>query len=143
MDKIFRLVYISEADININYSDLENILYSSNLNNKKSGITGVLIHKNDFFIQLLEGSENNVKELLAVIIKDRRHKNLQILKEWASTEPRYFDKWSMSFLDSDLLEQTHPLIQQLITDTLLVDLPQVADYQTFFSSISNQQSYTA
>lgn len=137
MKEIFRLVYISEAHHEVCYTDLENILFSARNRNSKLDITGILIHRDDFFIQLLEGPEAHVKEVLSLIIKDRRHKNLRVIKEWTSTQPRYFDKWAMSFIDGDLEEKTHPFIQEIFSNTMLIDLPSENQFQTFFTSISN------
>jgi hypothetical protein len=137
MNKIFRLVYISEAHHEVCYTDLENILFSARNRNSKLDITGILIHKDDFFIQLLEGSESHVKEVLSLIIKDRRHKHLRVIKEWTSETPRYFEKWSMSFVDGDLEEKTHPFIQQIFSDIMLIDVPNEAQLQNFFISISD------
>ncbi len=137
MNEVFRLVYISEAHQEVCYTDLENILFSARNRNSKLDITGILIHKDDFFIQLLEGTEAHVKEVLSLIIKDRRHKHLRVIKEWTSTVPRYFDKWAMSFVDGDLEEKTHPFIQQLFSDIMLIDIPSEAQLQNFFSSLSD------
>lgn len=137
MNEIFRLVYISEAHKQVCYTDLENILFSSRNRNAQLGITGVLIHQDGFFIQLLEGDEEKVKEVISMIIKDRRHKHLRVIKEWSSIEPRYFEKWAMSFIDGDLEEKSHPFIQQLFSDTMLIDVPNENQFQNFFTSISS------
>lgn len=100
MDKIFHLVYLSHAKDHITYSDIQAILSSAKKNNEKGEISGVLVFREGYFLQLLEGTEGVVLETLSRIIKDRRHHHLQTLIE-ANSNQRIFESWTMHFWDGD------------------------------------------
>jgi len=77
--------------------ELVNIRKQAHLHNKSKGITGVLYYfpHNNLFYQRLEGSEADVKDLLARITKDRRHYNVKL--ERSMPGERLFTCWSMHF----------------------------------------------
>jgi len=122
---------VSEACPDISYTDLENILFSARKRNAEKEITGLLIFRDGFFIQILEGQQSQIKELVGRIIQDRRHKKLHVIGEW-NTNKRFFEKWSMSFVDGDLIENIHPFVQKILSDTMLVNLPNQNDFQNFY-----------
>lgn len=101
MSSVFHLIYISKANQNLSYSDIQAILTSSKVNNTREGITGLLILRDDYFVQLLEGSEAAVKKILGNIIMDERNSSLKVLIETTSNE-RLFEGWEMAFVDGDL-----------------------------------------
>jgi len=136
---IFQLVYVSEACPDLSYTDLENILFSARQRNSNLSVTGMLIYRDGFFIQFLEGSQKNVKEVIGRIIQDRRHTKLRIVGEWHSLK-RYFEKWSMSFVDGDLLEDIHPFLQQILSDVMLVTLPDQNQFAKFYEDFVKDQT---
>ncbi|UYL09029.1 BLUF domain-containing protein [Bdellovibrio sp. SKB1291214] len=101
MDKVFHLVYFSYASDSLSYSDIRDILNSSRKNNARDNITGVLIFREGFFIQVLEGNEEKVRDLVNVIRRDNRNHTLKVLIE-DNSEARQFAEWSMAFLDGDI-----------------------------------------
>jgi len=137
---LFQLVYISEALEDLSYSDLENILKSARLKNQALDVTGVLIHRDGFFIQLLEGPKDHVKEVMSRIFKDNRHKNIRIIHEWDHVPNRFFQDWSMSFLDGDIADDKNPFIQKIFSDAMLVDFPDHSQFHNFFNEIQTQSS---
>ncbi len=80
--------------------ELLEILTTSRVNNKKSDITGMLIHINEKFIQVLEGEFEAVSKLFEKIKKDIRHRQVVRLLEGYSDE-RIFKDWSMGFKKLD------------------------------------------
>ena len=67
---VFRLIYSSEASSELTADDIENILGEARENNKKIDITGVLVHLDNIFIQVLEGKKEqsmNFDESLSII----------------------------------------------------------------------------
>lgn len=100
MQKIFHLVYLSHAKEGISYSDIQNILNSSKKYNEKNEISGVLIFREGYFLQLLEGEQDHVLETIGRIIQDRRHHHFQVIIE-ATSNQRIFNSWTMNFLDGD------------------------------------------
>ncbi|MNJ92560.1 Blue light- and temperature-regulated antirepressor YcgF [compost metagenome] len=110
MNKIFHLVYVSQAVEDISYTDIQDILHVSRDNNAQVGITGLLIFRDGYFLQLLEGDEVPVKKVVEKIIEDDRNFKLRVLVETRSSE-RLFDEWAMAFFDGDIsANETQPLI---------------------------------
>lgn len=101
MSSLFHLVYVSKAVADISYTDIHNILEVSRLKNLQDGITGVLIFRDGYFLQLLEGPEEKVRQTLNRIILDDRNFDLHVLIETVSTD-RLFSDWTMAFYDGDL-----------------------------------------
>lgn len=101
---LFYLTYISKAVRPMTDFDLKDILNSSVTNNTALHITGMLLYiEGDFasqkggrFMQVLEGYEQDVKELYAKIKTDSRHHNLILLNQHY-IEDRNFKTWSMGF----------------------------------------------
>lgn len=91
------LVYVSFAsDKNLSEEELGAILTKARENNQKLDVTGMLLYRNGFFIQALEGEETVVMPLYEKIKQDPRHRSvLQIFK--STVKKRSFDDWSMGF----------------------------------------------
>jgi hypothetical protein len=91
------LVYVSFAsEKHLSENDLGEILKKARENNQKLEVTGMLLYRNGFFIQALEGEETIVMPLYEKIKQDPRHSNvLQIFK--SSIKKRGFEDWSMGF----------------------------------------------
>ncbi|MNL33010.1 Blue light- and temperature-regulated antirepressor YcgF [compost metagenome] len=101
MDPVFHLVYISQAAEDISYTDIREILSVSRKNNAQENITGLLIFRDGFFLQLLEGSESAVKNILGNIMMDDRNHSLRVLIEVEGGQ-RLFEDWQMAFIDGDI-----------------------------------------
>ncbi|MEM7017174.1 MAG: BLUF domain-containing protein [Pseudomonadota bacterium] len=83
------VVYMSKASTIMKNKDLEAILEVSRKNNEASGITGMLLYRNQLFIQMLEGEEVTVKTLYEKIFNDARHFECRLMDEGTSEE-RFF-----------------------------------------------------
>jgi hypothetical protein len=94
--KQISLVYISKAAHPFKDKDLEILLAKAREANQKLKITGMLIYREDEFLQVLEGEKESVKMLYGKIQKDARHNNVKILLE-ENIYARKFDQWSMAF----------------------------------------------
>jgi hypothetical protein len=89
--------------------DLLFLLNQSKNWNEGHGLTGMLLYLEGKFLskvegrfmQVLEGTERDVKEIFAKIKQDSRHHSLIILKQ-ASTKERNFGTWSMGFKSINL-----------------------------------------
>ncbi len=93
---MYYLIYTSYAVVKFQEVDLKELLVQAQEKNKRLNITGMLYYFDGIFIQLIEGSEADVKLLGATIAKDPRHKDFAIVKE-GPTENRFFKNWSMGF----------------------------------------------
>ncbi|MCK6579990.1 MAG: BLUF domain-containing protein [Anaerolineae bacterium] len=101
---MFSLVYVSFAAHDLNDEALKDILKVARETNQQMEITGMLLYRDGFFIQVLEGDEDKVKALFARIAADPRHRNV-LTVHTGRVESRRFPDWTMGFnklSDSDL-----------------------------------------
>ena len=109
MSSLIRLIYVSRANFEPanNAGGIEptvaRILMQSRRNNPKKQVGGVLYFGDGCFFQCLEGQSDAVNALIAKIMRDERHSDVQILKVLPITE-RIFKNWSMKYipLESDV-----------------------------------------
>jgi len=92
---LYRLVYTSARRSNCSDSEIEKILEASRKNNAKLGITGILIHTKDRFLQVLDGEKDKVKALYQKIEKDDRHGG-SIMRFCEPVAGRHFSDWEMA-----------------------------------------------
>jgi hypothetical protein len=68
-----------------------------------AGVTGVLcVCHGDVFIQVLEGSREEVNRLYGKLLRDARHTDVTLL-DYAEIEERRFASWRMGRVDLDKL----------------------------------------
>lgn len=91
------LTYTSWANPSLTADDVESILTSARTNNPLQGLSGVLIFNGPVFMQILEGVEPAVDELVRRLADDRRHSNMSIRDE-RSVARRSFPDWAMAYL---------------------------------------------
>lgn len=89
---IRQLIYVS--DLVGKEAQLSAILESAVRHNQADGITGMLLYSGGNFLQVLEGSVEQVTATYGRICLDPRHKNCMILLEHEVPE-RQFGRWSM------------------------------------------------
>ena len=100
---LYRLAYVSQARTNFARVELLEMLNTFRLANRKLDITGILLHKNDEFMQLLEGPQSAVLSLFERIEGDPRHTNVVVVAREA-IQARQFSNWSMAFRDLNTLD---------------------------------------
>ncbi len=93
---MYHLVYTSHAVRQLSEEDLIELLKESRLFNLEHGITGMLLYIQGKFIQVLEGSKDEVIQLFDRIATDPRHTRVAVISEGDSTH-RIFKDWSMGF----------------------------------------------
>jgi uncharacterized membrane protein (DUF373 family) len=93
---MIQLTYLSTPAGAISNDDLIDILEKARLNNASLGISGMLLYTGDGFVQVLEGEENVVDDLVKLIKKDPRHKDFRIV-ERKQIETRAYAEWTMGF----------------------------------------------
>jgi hypothetical protein len=91
---LVRLIYASRVTEQQDKSSIDAILTACRVNNPKNGITGVLCHGGDIFLQAIEGGRSAVNALYANLTRDPRHVDVQLLHYEEITERR-FGNWSM------------------------------------------------
>ncbi len=91
---MIQIVYISSATRPMSNDELQQLLQISRQNNAGRGVTGMLLYGNGTFLQVLEGEEKVIDELLDEIEMDPRHTNLEVIQRKAIKRREYSD-WSM------------------------------------------------
>ena len=93
---MYYLIYVSYATENPNVDELRILAQSSHVNNKKMGISGMLMYLDGKYLQVLEGEKNAVLNLYNKISKDPRHRQIRVLIE-GEIHQRNFKNWAMGF----------------------------------------------
>ena len=91
---LVRLLYASRTTAPLTPDLIDSILSSSRRHNPPVGITGLLCHSGDIFMQVLEGGRQAVNELYTRISRDPRHGEIMLLQYDEITERR-FAGWTM------------------------------------------------
>lgn len=102
---LYCLVYTSVASRDMSDDELKALLQKSRIKNQKLNITGMLLHLEPFFIQVLEGEEATVTEAFNRIKADSRHQKVSLIYK-KKIQSRTFPDWTMGFnrIGSDDLE---------------------------------------
>lgn len=101
---MINLVYASSAASPMPTEELAALLRQSQRNNASTAVTGMLVHRDGSFLQVLEGEESAVASLYETILGDARHTGaLRLLVERVAS--RNFPAWTMGFRDLGLLPE--------------------------------------
>jgi hypothetical protein len=93
---MIQLCYISTARPAVTPEVVDRILGASRTNNKRVGVTGILLFNGKRFLQLLEGEAEAVTATYRRIARDPRHYAIVKLSE-REIEDREFDVWDMAY----------------------------------------------
>ena len=74
------IIYRSHLREDAPLKALEDMVTAANIKNRRSDVTGILLFNGHHFFQLLEGPEEQVKEIYRCICNDPRHHNVVELK---------------------------------------------------------------
>lgn len=91
---MIQVCYLSTATEPMSGQDLDVLVQSCRSHNADRAVTGMLLYGNGTFLQVLEGPERVIDELLDVIEEDPRHTGMQILYRKGISQREYSD-WSM------------------------------------------------
>jgi hypothetical protein len=116
------MTYVSTATEQFGDAEIAALLRHSRQKNARRGLTGFLLFKEGQFMQVLEGEDDQVRELYAVIAADPRHTAVRTLLSDPITE-RQFSTWSMGF--------------RVVTDETLKDIP---GYDDILSRTNGRQA---
>ncbi len=95
---VIQMIYVSAATGPFSTAQLEALLQTSRDNNEAVGVSGMLLHDDGTFLQVLEGPEDEVESLYERIGRDTRHTDSVVL--WKrEIEQRAFGQWRMGFVD--------------------------------------------
>ncbi len=102
---LVRLIYASRACEPISHELIDSILVQARAYNPDSGITGVLCHSDDVFVQALEGSRERINQLYAHILNDKRHKDVMLLS-YQEINERQYSSWTMGKVRLDKVNRS-------------------------------------
>ncbi|MCJ1714967.1 BLUF domain-containing protein [Curtobacterium sp. VKM Ac-2922] len=97
------LTYSSVATSTLEPADLTALLTQSRASNEHTGITGMLLFRNGYFLQVLEGPDAQVRQKMRTIRDDPRHTKVTVLLEEV-IQDREFPEWTMGFPSEQELE---------------------------------------
>lgn len=81
-------------------STVREIAARSSKRNAANQLTGVLLHVNDTFVQVLEGPVKAVERTFETICCDFRHDDIKLI-DLIPAKERLFPEWDMAFLDAE------------------------------------------
>jgi len=105
----FTICYTSKSIDNLTNVEVNSIFLSTVINNEARGITGVLLYHSGLFLQVLEGSREEVKKLFYdIIYPDRRHNEIFIVMEKETPIP-FFNSYSSKFCNIKTQQEFYAL----------------------------------
>lgn len=90
---LVRMIYVSRPKVSTP-EEYETILESSRRNNARDYISGALVWREDFNIQVLEGPRSSVSACFMRIASDPRHKDIHLVA-CTDVSHRLFAEWHM------------------------------------------------
>ena len=105
MTMLVRLIYASRACTPISQELVDAILATARRHNPGNGITGVLCHSEEIFVQALEGGREQVNQLYAQLLQDPRHKDV-ILLCYEEIGVRRYSSWTMGKVRLDKVNRS-------------------------------------
>lgn len=127
------IAYISHYSGNDNQVDktLKDIVATSKENNPKQGITGVLLFDRDRFVQVIEGEQDELYELLHRLKADSRHKSINVFFD-DPIDHQEFTDWNMDVFEfegsSHLNDQLIENFRQIYMETFKPSAVQVVSW---------------
>jgi hypothetical protein len=126
--KLKTVTYTSLARFDLTASDLGDIQATARRLNALDGVTGLLIFNGTRFLQIIEGGESAIDDLVTRLRADDRHSAFEIRDE-RFVEERAFPDWSMELVRVSALyfeareeigkrlpDSLSPAVRQLILD---------------------------
>jgi hypothetical protein len=99
-------MYVSDTcslmarDTSLMIEGLLDIERTAKQRNRTLGITGVLLVDQGHFVQVLEGEDSHLRQLMSAIQKDTRHSNVTTIID-EPIDARSFDDWNMDIFMLD------------------------------------------
>ncbi len=102
-EPLFHLGYVSTETGHLDTQAMVKLLIKARRVNTERNLTGLLLHREKSFYQVLEGPEAEVKRTFEGIERDDRHTAVDVLFE-GTVEQREFADWQMGFINLDGVE---------------------------------------
>jgi hypothetical protein len=114
---LVRLLYASRAVHPVTADVIESILGQCRIHNPALGITGILCHGGDVFLQVLEGGRDAVNATYTRISRDPRHRDVSLL-HFEEAGERRFAHWTMGQVN---LAKVNPALLLKYSDRPVLD----------------------
>lgn len=118
------ICYISDSRINKSITDFNELIFKAKSNNAKNNITGILVYKNNNFLQVFEGYPETVDAIFDKISMDQRHQNIFKIID-TSIDDRIFEEYKFGFTvisDKDALKNLSDYLDWLRnTDNMIAN----------------------
>jgi len=95
---LYYVVYVSKPAKPMSEAQLLSILQVARRKNSARNITGMLLYRDNCFLQHLEGPKSELLPLVEVIQADPRHHDVRIIMQ-GELRSRVFADWAMAFRD--------------------------------------------
>ncbi len=92
--KLATIAYRSKAVTPFSEGQLHDLLVTSQANNRKAGLTGLLIYDEGKFFQWIEGEPDRLSDVWNTIQHDQRHTDIELIGQ-QSVPLRCFGDWDM------------------------------------------------
>jgi hypothetical protein len=96
---LHRLLYASRVAGRLSTAEVRLIVGQAQMFNRRRDLTGLLGFTGSHFLQVLEGEEAQLDDVMRSIARDPRHEGLRMLQRQPVQERR-FGRWSMSLVES-------------------------------------------
>ncbi len=100
---LHQIIYVSSANDVLDDDTLLSLLETAREANYQHNITGMMLYHDGNIMQVVEGIESSVNQLMNNILQDPRHHGIQILVNEAIAE-RSFSEWSMAFKNTSTID---------------------------------------
>ncbi len=101
-----QIIYASAAAPTLTQTEVERLLARAREKNEQAGVTGMLLHHEGTFLQVLEGPPEVVEPLYTRVSKDPRHTHIVLLLR-RTVETPSFEGWHMGFVNAERHDLTH------------------------------------
>jgi hypothetical protein len=93
---LIQLIYVSSDSRQLDRGDIAKMLESAVRHNAANDVTGMLLYYSGNFMQVLEGEETAIDEVMSRISADDRHQDIMEISR-KTISSRDFSEWSMGF----------------------------------------------
>jgi hypothetical protein len=121
---MYQVTYVSTARTGQSWSAIDDILNVARSNNRRDGITGLLVHDGRRFLQILEGEEGVLTAAFQRIAADDRHTIDKVVAA-RDIPDREFAGWDMACQEVSTLEDGRSLaasIERMVSRVVDSDL---------------------
>ena len=130
---LIRLLYASRASRPVTAEVVDSIVAQSRAHNPALGITGILCHGGEIFMQVLEGGRGPVNELYNSIVRDARHRDVVML-HYEEVAERRFAGWTLGMVNIDKL---NPAVLLKYGDRAVLTVVKITTLPVFEDSLYN------